>query len=110
METIFLEILQNAKKFHPSKTPSVEVVIQQHNDTSLCIQVNDDGISLSPDQLSQVWTPYYQGEKHFTGEITGMGLGLSTVATLIWGIGGTCQIFNRDPGPGLTVELIIPTK
>ena len=110
VETIFLEILQNAKKFHPSKTPSVEVVIQQHNDTSLCIQVNDDGISLSPDQLSQVWTPYYQGEKHFTGEITGMGLGLSTVATLIWGIGGTCQIFNRDPGPGLTVELIIPTK
>jgi K+-sensing histidine kinase KdpD len=55
-----------------------------------------------------VWTPYYQGEKYFTGEAAGMGLGLSTVASLVWTVGGTCRLYNRNGGPGVVVELSIP--
>ena len=75
---------------------------------SLSLRIIDNGITLSPGQISKLWSPYYQGEKYFTGEIPGMGLGLPMVAALVWEVGGTCQLRNRDDGPGVIVELVIP--
>ena len=68
----------------------------------------DDGLTLSPEQLAHVWTPYYQAEKLFTGEVRGMGLGLAMVASLVWENGGSCRMFNRPNGPGVIVELLLP--
>ena len=72
------------------------------------IEVTDDGVYLSPDQLAQVWTPYYQAEKYFTGEVPGMGLGLPMVASLVWGAGGSCRMNNRPDQPGAIVTIEIP--
>jgi len=86
----------------------VDISIKQVNAKVVRLAVSDDGLILSPEQLTQAWNPYYQGEKDFTGEVTGMGLGLSMVASLIWGAGGTGRLFNREEGPGVVVELILP--
>jgi hypothetical protein len=37
-----------------------------------------------------------------------MGLGLAMVATLVWGVGGTCRAYNRQDGQGIVVELVLP--
>ncbi|MCA9969204.1 MAG: response regulator, partial [Anaerolineales bacterium] len=74
LEMIFWEILGNAKKFHPQQDPAVDVQIAYENAGEVTIHVSDDGLTLSPDQLAQVWTPYYQGEKYFTGQVERMGL------------------------------------
>ena len=108
VELVLWEILENTKKFHPQQTPTVEVSVSCPSSKKVCLRISDDGLTLSPEQLAQVWTPYYQGEKHFTGEVAGMGLGLTMVATLVWGVGGTCRIRNRAPGPGVVVELVLP--
>jgi len=105
---ILTELLENAQKFHPQHTPTVEVVASCQTPGELCLRVANDGPALSPEQLVQVWTPYYQAEKHFTGEVLGMGLGLTMVSTLVWSVGGTCRIYNRSPGPGVEVELKLP--
>jgi signal transduction histidine kinase len=55
-----------------------------------------------------VWSPYYQGEKFFTGEMAGMGLGLPGVASLVWEVGGRCRIYNQPAGPGVVIELTLP--
>jgi DNA-binding response OmpR family regulator len=107
LEWILWEILENAKKFHPRQSPTVELSTQR-NGHSLRLKVADNGLSLSPEQLNQVWTPYYQGEKYFTGEASGMGLGLATVASLVWEAGGNCRLYNRPDGPGVVVELTVP--
>jgi nitrogen fixation/metabolism regulation signal transduction histidine kinase len=57
-----------------------------------------------------MWYPYHQVEKYFTGQIPGMGLGLSVVAALIWSVGGSCQAYNRPEGPGVIIELVLPRK
>ena len=49
-----------------------------------------------------------QGEKDFTGEVPGMGLGLSTVNTIVWGAGGSSRIMNREDRPGVVVRLTVP--
>ncbi|MCB0210202.1 MAG: response regulator [Anaerolineae bacterium] len=108
VELILIEILENAKKFHPNQNPSVEVSVSYAGNEKIILRISDNGLTLSPEQLRKVWTPYYQGEKYFTGEIDGIGLGLSMVSSLVWGVGGRCSIFNCSPGPGVTIELVLP--
>jgi signal transduction histidine kinase len=110
LELILWELLQNAEKFHPSRSPHVEVLLSLYDEHTISLKVMDDGLTLSPDQLAHVWTPYYQGEKRFTGEVPGMGLGLSMIASLIWQVGGSCSISNREDGSGIVVELLLPAS
>jgi two-component system cell cycle response regulator len=108
IELILREVLGNSKKFHPQQAPTIEILVSAWDDKQVSIQIRDDGLTLSPEQLAQVWLPYYQGDKHFTGEVAGMGLGLSKVAMLVWSAGGACRINNRETGPGVVVELVLP--
>ena len=111
VELILWEILENSKKFHPRQTPVVELFVTSgvvHENSGIHLKIQDNGLWLSPEQLSHMWTPYYQGEKYSTGEVQGMGLGLSTVASLVWEVGGTCRAYNRKDGPGVVVELFLP--
>ncbi len=71
------------------------------------IQVRDDGKSLTPVQLARVWTPYYKGEQPDGDSASGSGLGLAVVASLLWQVGGACRMRNREPGPGIIVQLDI---
>jgi DNA-binding response OmpR family regulator/anti-sigma regulatory factor (Ser/Thr protein kinase) len=105
---ILRELLENAIKFHPQARPKLEILLFSPNEKQVGLRVGDDGLTLSPAQLARVWKPYYQAEKYFTGEVVGMGLGLPGVATLVWGVGGSCRLYNREPGPGLIVEIILP--
>ncbi|MBN1890333.1 MAG: PAS domain-containing sensor histidine kinase [Thermoflexales bacterium] len=108
IERILWEVLENAQKFHPKKSPTVDIHIVQGEERSL-IQIKDDGVSLSPEQLALLWTPYYQADKFSTGQVEGMGLGLAMIATLVWSVGGACRAFNREDGPGLVIELELPS-
>ncbi|MCI0395224.1 MAG: response regulator [Chloroflexi bacterium] len=110
METALTEILENSKKFHPQHTPVVQVFVYRLNEDDVAIWLGDNGLTLSPEQLTQVWTPYYQGEKQFTGEVAGMGLGLPMVASLVWSVGGSTRMYNRTGGSGVVVELVLPMQ
>ena len=105
---VLWEVLENAMKFHPAHTPRVEVGVTQAGPQAINLRVQDDGITLSPEQLARAWTPFYQGEKVVTGEVPGMGLGLSAVAIRVWSVGGHCRMYNRGDGPGIVVELTLP--
>ena len=108
LEWVLSELLENAKKFHPTQTPHIEVAAARANSPAVTLRVLDDGLTLSPEQLERAWEPYFQGEKFFTGEVKGMGLGLSLVASLVWEANGTCQLYNRADGPGVVVQITLP--
>jgi len=108
MEMTLWELLENAQKFHPSRSPAVQVSVTRFGPGQVCLQVQDNGSTLGPQQLERAWSPYYQDEKYFTGQTPGMGLGLAMVAAMVWGVGGTCRIHNREQGPGVVVELVLP--
>ena len=108
LEIMLWEIIGNAKKFHPQQQPAIELSVAYENAGEVTIQVSDDGLTLSPEQVAHIWLPYYQGEKYFTGQVEGMGLGLSLVASIVWGIGGRCRLYNRVGRPGVTIDLSLP--
>ena len=108
LEVAIREVLENTQKFHPAHSPQVSVTTFSTADNDIILRVADDGSSLSPEQISLVWRPYYQGERSFTGQIEGMGLGLALVARIIYAVGGRCTIANRSDGPGVVVEIHIP--
>lgn len=107
-EVVLWEILGNSKKFHPAQNPQVTVEAFPSGNSQLTLRIGDNGLTLSPRQLANAWLPYIQGEKDFTGEVPGMGLGLSTVSAIVWGVGGSCRLSNREAGPGVVVELTLP--
>ena len=109
VELILLELFQNSKKFHPESSPKMELRLRLAGDR-MVIEVEDDGVSLTPEQMQRALQPYYQGEKTFTGQVHGMGLGLSLVCSLVWEVGGECSLRNREDGDGVVVELRIPTS
>ena len=108
VEWVLWELLENAVKFHPQQTPVVDVAVNSANSDAITLRVQDDGVTLSPEQIANAWVPYYQGERYLTGNVAGMGLGLPLVASLVWEIGGQCRLSNREDGPGVVVELQLP--
>lgn len=108
VSTVMWEVMRNAQKFHPLQEPTIDIVIQADSPKTIAFQIIDNGITLSPNQLVSVWQPYYQGERSFTGEVPGAGLGLTAVALLTWQVGGQYKIYNRQEQPGVVVELILP--
>jgi len=108
LEALLWELLENSRKFHPTQLPQVEVSLAVLRADQLQLRVMDNGINLNPEQILRVWSPYYQGERYFTGERPGIGLGLSMVAALVWEVGGDCRFRNREDGPGVIVDLFLP--
>lgn len=107
MELILLELFGNSKKFHPRNRPQMQLRARLSGDR-VVIEVEDDGVSLTPEQLQRAVQPYYQAERRFTGQVDGMGLGLSLVCSMAWEVGGDCTVRNRLDGDGLVVELRLP--
>lgn len=110
MEMLLYELLENAQKFHPQRAPRVDISVGQTEPGYIKLRVVDDGVHLSPEQLRWVWLPYVQGEKDFTGELPGMGLGFPMAATLIWQAGGDLRLRNRPDAPGVVVDMDIPLE
>ena len=107
-ETVCRELFENARKFHPRRQPALRLTAAPGAGRTLRFTLRDDGVNLAPDQLAQVWTPYYQGEKKTTGEVAGMGLGLSVVKSIVVSKGGSIKLLNNPDGPGIEVSLDLP--
>jgi len=105
---IFRELFTNSKKFHPSKLPELTVSIEQLMPDKLTFVISDNGRTLAQDELSKIFKPYYQSEKYITGEIAGMGLGLTAISSLVRGLGGYCRVLNNFESIGVRVEITLP--
>ena len=108
LEIILIELFENAYKFHPTNSPQVTVSLQDGRPGYVILHCEDDGVTLAPTQIEQIWKPFYQAEAGFSGNLPGSGIGLPLIATIVIGAGGHVHFYNRNPGPGIAVELTLP--
>jgi signal transduction histidine kinase len=96
---VVLNLLLNAVQSIESNG-DVTVRVSSHDDRAT-ISVNDTGRGMSPQQITQIFRPFY------TTRPTGTGLGLSLVSRIIDEHNGRITV-TSEPGKGSTFEVELP--
>jgi adenylate cyclase len=103
LRQILINLLSNAVKFTPKGSIHLKVRSQHHQ---LSFQVSDTGPGISPDELPQVFQPFFQAE---TGRQShrGTGLGLAISRQFAEAMGGDLSVQSKL-GQGSIFTLNIP--
>lgn len=110
-EACVREIVENAIKFTENGPTKIQCRIEKittDGQPFIAYRFGNNSKPLSATELTNAWKPYWQADRYYTGEIRGMGLGLSLIATNVWSAGGTCKIQNREDTTGVELTFILP--
>jgi len=102
-------LLDNAVKFARQKEVRVDVSAREVDNRYLEVRVRDDGRGIRPQDRDKVFQDFTQLEESFTGNITGIGLGLATAKRLVESWGGQIR-FESAPGEGSTFFFTVPSE
>lgn len=94
MQEVFINLIDNAVKFTPVKTPIDIQVIQKKN--SVMISIRDHGPGIAPDEVNKLFEKYYRG-RMLTSE-RGLGLGLAICRMIVEAHGGKIWAENHKEG------------
>ena len=100
-------LLENAVKYqHPNG--QVALGLRQQADEAI-ITVWDDGPGIAPDQLPYIFEPFYRCDPSRSSKISGSGLGLALVKTIVERHGGQVSV-QSTPGEGTLFTITLPEK
>ncbi len=102
IRTALMNIIENGCKYSPDKTADVFI---QESRSGLRIKFTDKGIGIPPEDLSNIFEPFYRGSN--TKNIKGHGIGLSMVKGIIKLHRGMIQMVS-NVGAGTTVTIDLP--
>ncbi len=100
------ELLENAIKFNNKMEKTIKVQVANHGD-SISISIRDYGVGIRPQDVSQIFTPFYQVDDYFTGQVNGWGLGLPMVQRILDLHNGSISVVS-DRGLGSIFTLSFP--
>ncbi|MCK6420553.1 MAG: sensor histidine kinase [Aquabacterium sp.] len=66
-----------------------------------CVEVEDDGVGVSPDQIDRLFEPFWRGERADTRNDGGTGLGLAIAREITERMGGTLTAVSRPTYAGI---------
>lgn len=104
MYQVWINILGNAIKFSP---PNGTLKIRLIDSKAICVEVIDQGIGMSPDEVERVFERFYKADT--SRNTTGTGLGLSICKKIIELHQGSIEV-ESQPGVGTKVIVVIPNK
>lgn len=107
-QKILLNLLSNAVKFTPaggSVTLSCSLEHPEAHEPILTIKISDTGIGIAQDFLPHVFDPYSQENSH-NSDLSGSGMGLSIVKSIIDAMNGTIDVTSKK-GSGTCFTVIL---
>lgn len=104
---ILYELIENSIKFGNQKDLGLIVSVESVQDQELQISVFNHGNRINSEKINRIWDRFYQLDPHSTGQIEGIGLGLSTVKYIVDLSGGTSRVYSNELGT--TFILTFPT-
>ncbi|MDA1002509.1 MAG: PAS domain S-box protein [Chloroflexi bacterium] len=104
MVQVMTNLLSNAHKYTPDEG---HIAIRAtRGDGSIDIEVEDDGVGLSPDEIEQLFTKFYRARNRATVDVGGTGLGLAITRSLVELHGGTIDVCSApDRGTAFVVHV-----
>ncbi len=107
LEKITHNLLSNAIKFTPSGG-TITVSIAAQGATFWTLEVADTGIGIPENQLSAIFSRFYQVDNSSTRRGEGTGIGLALVKELVDQVNGSIKVSSK-PGQGTLFSLQFPT-
>jgi two-component system CheB/CheR fusion protein len=104
LQQVFVNLLQNAAKYTEyGGTVWVKLLLEGQE---AVVKVEDDGIGVSPELLPRIFDLFTQAE--FTGDKSGLGIGLSVVRDITQLHGGTVTVRSDGVGKGSEFTVRLP--
>ena len=105
LRSLIYNLLSNAIKYHhPSRRPQVQLRCRHHEGTTF-LEVEDNGLGLTPDQQSKVFGMFRRLHAH----VEGSGVGLYMVKRMVENAGGTITV-RSQPDVGSTFTVSFPNQ
>ncbi|MFZ3033102.1 MAG: PAS domain S-box protein [Parvibaculum sp.] len=99
-------LLSNAVKFTPAGG-EIHIRTSLTDDGSLCIEVEDNGIGISSQDMERIFLPFVQAEGHLSRRYDGVGLGLALTKEYVRLHDGVLH-FRSEVGAGTKVLIQFP--
>ncbi len=103
LQACFFNLLDNAFKYGNDQTVSVRLFPQGQ---SVCLEVVDQGVGIDPDEMGQMFEPFYRSPNN--QHLPGSGIGLSLVKSIAEKYGGSIRV-QSESGRGTTAWLVLPS-
>ena len=105
MEEVISNLITNAINYTP-QGGEIHLTLSLEN-AYLCIVVADTGWGIPPEDLERVFTRFYRVKNEKTRYITGTGLGLPIVKSIVEAHHGTIDV-ESELGEGSVFRIYIP--
>jgi len=105
MEEVLSNLIANAINYTP-KGGEINLSLGIENGY-LCITVEDTGVGIPAEDLERVFTRFYRVKNEKTRYVTGTGLGLPIVKSIVEAHQGTVEV-QSDPDKGSVFKVFIP--
>jgi len=100
-------VLSNAYKYSPQGGDIILRVQHQPDAGKLVLEVQDQGIGMSPEQLARVFERFFRADP--SGNIPGTGLGMSLVKEIVSLHQGEVEVLSAL-GEGTTVRITLAAQ
>jgi PAS domain S-box-containing protein len=105
LKQVLINLIGNAIKFTSTGTVVVEISWDAQSQTINC-RISDTGIGLTPEQVGNLFQPFYQANDSTTRTFGGTGLGLSISQRLVKALGGSIEVLS-EAGKGSTFSFSV---
>lgn len=103
---VIYNLVSNAVKYSPSG--GTVTVSGSVNGAAAEVQVKDEGLGLTPEQIAQMFAPFMRFHEGVPGVPKGTGLGLYISKGIIEQHGGRLWVQSAGPGKGSTFAFSLP--
>ncbi len=109
LEVVAYNIIKNAIAFTPADRGGSVVVHTAAAGSSVTITVEDEGVGMTPEELSHIFEPFYRADTSRNRAISqsGSGLGLTIAQELVRAHGGAVRMSSKKRR-GTTVVVTLP--
>lgn len=102
---VLTNLVNNALRYTPEGGEIV--LIAQHSEGRVVLQIRDTGPGLSPEILPYIFDRFYRGDASRQQQHGESGLGLSIARSIVEAHGGTIAATSK-PGSGVTFTIVLP--
>lgn len=107
MESVLVNVLDNAAKYAPVDT-SIQILARKFGN-EVAIDITDQGPGIAPEDLGAVFDKFYRTKRR-DRTVPGTGLGLAICKGIVDAHGGSIEALSDGMGRGTTIRIRLPIR